>query len=231
LKRLPNSSSGAIVVTCSDGKEYVLKYKANEQSAYGTSVLIAEYLCYLLAVHYGLPIPRASIVHVGRELAESIHEDELRQKLKNSIGNNFGSEMLKRVIEVSGSMLTPVDDGQFCRFPYLVIPIFILSSILYGFDQYIYNRDRMWQNPNILYIPKDRTIRIIDHSMAIWHILDYSENILEHYDGKDHVMYKHVKYPGEWSGMMKRRSAPDIKVYFPPEPGQPVKVDNLSSLR
>jgi hypothetical protein len=59
--------SQAVLLRCSDGHYYVVKFQGTPQHA---RVLANEYLASKLASHVGLPIPEIEIVHVDQWLAE-----------------------------------------------------------------------------------------------------------------------------------------------------------------
>jgi len=83
IHSMPNSSTYALLVICDDGKEYVFKH-AGSQEAGGTNILIAEYLSYLVAQRFNLPIPEYSLIKIGKKFLKTIEDENIYTMLKNS---------------------------------------------------------------------------------------------------------------------------------------------------
>lgn len=178
---LPNSSTNALLIICNDGKEYVLKH-AGAQDSGGTNILIAEYLSYLVAQRFNLPIPEYSLIKIDRKFLKTIEDEDIYTMLKNSPELCIGSVYIHGTLPFSDAFKLKGNDYR------------LLFKTIFGFDQYLYNEDRFPENPNLLFIPQKLELIVIDHSLAIWPILDYKDMLgapVGSYE--EHVLYPYVR--------------------------------------
>lgn len=175
---MANSSTHALLVICDNGKEYVLKH-AGSQEAGGTNILIAEYLSYLVAQRFNLPIPEYSLIKIGRKFLKTIEDENIYTMLKNSPDLCIGSVYIHGTLPFSDAFKIKSHDYK------------LLLKTIFGFDQYLYNDDRFPENPNLLFIPQRMELIVIDHSLAIWPILDYEDTL----DAPARARKKHILYP------------------------------------
>lgn len=181
IRTMPNSATNALLVICDDGKEYVMKHSGTTQSVYGSNILISEYLSYLIAKRFNLPIPEYRFIRMTKSFIETIEYKEIYGKLKNN--NNelcIGSVFIHGALPFIAGLNLKNNDYR------------TLFKTILGLDQYLYNADRFPENPNLLFIPQTNTLMVIDYSFAIWPILDDYEDNLE---GPVRAADKHVLFP------------------------------------
>lgn len=178
---MPNSSTQALLIICADGKEYVLKHAGCEEAG-GTNILIAEYLSYLVAQRFNLPIPEYSFIKITKKFLNTVEDKDFHNMLKNGPELCIGSVYIHGSLPFSEAFKLKGNDYR------------LLFKTIFGFDQYIYNNDRFPENPNLLFIPQRLELVVIDHSLAIWPILNYEEALdapIESCNG--HVLYPYAK--------------------------------------
>lgn len=180
IQTMPNSSTNAILVICNDGKEYVLKHSGNTQSVYGSNILISEYLSYLIAKRFNLPIPEYRFIKATESFIGTIEDEEIHGILKSSQDLCIGSVFIHGALPFKSGLKLKNNSYR------------TLFKTIFGLDQYLYNADRFPENPNLLFIPQTNTLMVIDHSLAIWPILDDYEDNLE---GPVRAADKHVLFP------------------------------------
>ena len=141
---------------CEDGlgnrvDDYVLKLRGGLDR--GEGGLVCELLGSLLATHFSIAAPEPALVMVEADFAElvAIAEPRRADRLRNSIGLNFGSRQL------SGVSGWPVDR--------LVPEAMWQAAVnIFAFDALIQNPDRRFDNQNLL--TRGNDIFIYDHELA-----------------------------------------------------------------
>lgn len=182
MQQMPNSSTYALLVICDDGNEYVLKHPGGTQSEYGTSILIAEYLSYLVAKRFNLPIPDYRFIRLTEKFIRTVDDESIYNMLKDCPELCVGSVFIHGALPFQ--KLFKVKNNAYK----------ILFKTIFGFDQYIYNSDRFPENPNLLFIPQTNELKVIDHSLAIWPILDYGDSLdTPTINYSKHVLYPYIK--------------------------------------
>ncbi len=182
---LPNSSTNALLIICNDGKEYVLKH-AGLKDAGGTNILIAEYLSYLVAQRFNLPIPEHRFIQLNEKFFSTIAEKKLSTMLKTCPELCIGSVFIHGTTSFEDALKIKNNSYK------------MLFKTIFAFDQYLYNADRFIENPNLLFIPQTNDVKVIDHSMAIWPILDFEESLTAPIKNRtEHVLFPYAK--GDWS--------------------------------
>jgi hypothetical protein len=127
--------------------------KLNGEMDFGTRGAAFELVGSLMASRLGIDCPRPFLVWLSPEFIEAIvlREPLKAERLRKSIGWNFGSEMLRdAVIWVEGAP----------------IPSMMLSDALkiFSFDGLTQNVDRCHNNPNLL--ARGDRLTVIDHECA-----------------------------------------------------------------
>lgn len=183
IKEMPRkrSSSNALLVKCDDGKKYVLKHKKNGQSVQPCNILIAELTCYLIAKQFGLNIPDMSLIWINEQILRATEDKKVLDILTGSVGINIGSVFFKDAEPVEGSsdLEKALNEMHF--------------QIIYSFDEYVYNIDRMPDNPNLLISRDKREIWVIDHSAAIWPAKEINADLrtATHFS-KEHILFPYL---------------------------------------
>lgn len=183
IAKMSNSSSDALLMECNDGEKYVVKHKNNSQSVYGTSILIAEYICYLIVKKLSLNIPEMCLVYIDDMILLTSNDHKIHSLIRSCFGLNIGSKYLGNTTRVLSdrSKLRAINE--------------IHLQIIYGFDQYIYNTDRMESNPNLLLSNDNMEIWVIDHSVTIWPIIERSHDICSPIAySSSHVLYPFLNH-------------------------------------
>lgn len=183
---MPNSTTKAVLVFCDDGKDYVLKNGGGSEESGGQRVLVAEYICYLIAKLFYIGIPEHCFIILGDNFLKSIKDKEIAQQLKNSPGLCIGSEYYPWAEPFTRKCANLVTDKR-------------MLSAIFGFDQFVYNYDRTKDNPNLLYDPSKKEALMIDHSSALWPWFDFAEDInavvfsaSEHILCREHMMNRNM---------------------------------------
>jgi hypothetical protein len=115
--------------------------------------LVCELIGSLLATHFGIAAPEPALVMIDGDFAELVARAELHgaDRMRNSIGLNFGSRQLSGVTE------WPVDK----RVPEAM---WQAAVNIFAFDALIQNPDRRYSNQNLL--TRGNDIIIYDHELA-----------------------------------------------------------------
>jgi len=115
--------------------------------------LLCELVGSLLAAHFGIAAPKPALVMIEADFANlvAMAEPQGADRLRNSIGLNFGSRQL------SGATEWPVDKG---------IPEAMWQAAvnIFAFDALIQNPDRRYSNQNLL--TRGNDMFIYDHELA-----------------------------------------------------------------
>ena len=133
-----------------DRFEAVLKLR---ESVHGKNAGLArELVASRLAAALGLPAPRAFLVEVTTEFAESIAEPKERVRFQENLGWHFASHFL---------------GAGWHAVPFRVdLPFNLIdrAASIFAFDALIRNDDRHFEKAN--YLAKGATIMVIDHERA-----------------------------------------------------------------
>lgn len=146
---LPNST---------DVSDYVVKLRGGMER--GIAGLVSELVGSRLASYFGIAVPVPAIVEIDEDFAELVAASNRSksERLKRSIGLNFGSRQLNDV------MTWPVDKA---------IPDAMWEAALsiFAFDALIQNPDRRFSpNPNLF--SQGDQIYVYDHELAFSFIED-----------------------------------------------------------
>ncbi len=136
--------------------EYIVKLKAGMESR--ENGLVAELVASQLASYLDIPSPEAAIINIDTMWAEAVSDAALSQKIKGSIGLNFGSKNIT---------------GGFDTWPIgKAVPSGLMQAAaeIFAFDAMIQNPDRRADKPNVLW--KGDQLYIIDHEMGFSFIYD-----------------------------------------------------------
>lgn len=162
IKRVIGSSdyggTRPVWVLCSDEQEYLLKFIDDGSECRGLS-LINECLGYEIARRSfeKIPTPETVLVKIGEEdilLFEDAYrngaiEEESLNYAARSIGRNLGIKKIPHAIKA---------DTGFTR---------LFGDQLRSLDNYVMNRDRYRENPNILYSASEKEYFAIDFGLAM----------------------------------------------------------------
>ena len=173
IKRLPNSTTHAVLVLCDDGKEYVLKHGVSIEEGGGIKMLVAEYICYLIATRFRLSIPECCFILIGKKFRNSIRDTEIQSIMEKSQDLCIGSEFVYWTETFRKDHKKLVNNK-------------LMLAAIFGFDQYVYNSDRFIENPNLLYDKLKKEILMIDQGTALWSVLDKVEEVDDAVAGSQH---------------------------------------------
>ncbi len=136
--------------------EYIVKLKAGMESQ--ENGLVAELVASQLATYLDIPTPEAAIINLDPMWAEAVSDGALLQKIKESIGLNFGSKNI-----TCGFDTWPIGKA---------VPSGLMQAAaeIFAFDAMIQNPDRRADKPNVLW--NGDQLYIIDHEMAFSFIYD-----------------------------------------------------------
>lgn len=147
LRALRRGSSSPVVIDTSAG-QFVAKLRG---AAQGLPPLVAEIIVAELAEALGLPVPERVIVTFEADLPSDDGNDELRDLLTASVGDNLGLRWLPGATDLRLDQLDAVDPDTAATIAWL--------------DGLVMNPDRTPQNPNILLW--HRQPWLIDHGAAL----------------------------------------------------------------
>jgi hypothetical protein len=137
--------------------DFVVKLRGGLDN--GENGLLFELLASRLAAYFGLTLPDPALVLIDADFAELVAAAEAQRadRIRNSIGLNFGSRLLVDVTE------WPVDKG---------IPDAMRQTALniFAFDALIQNPDRRFENQNLL--TRGDSIFVFDHELAFSFLQD-----------------------------------------------------------
>jgi hypothetical protein len=161
LRKMPSGRTTPCLFLCEsdnheENNEYIVKLKSCFES--GIIGLSSELIASLLASFFDLQTPSPALIKIDPILAEAIHDSDLKLKIRNSIGLNFGSSFLS-----GGYETWPIGKS---------IPVALRPSAaeIFAFDALIQNPDRRSEKPNVLW--KGDLIYIIDHELGFSFIYD-----------------------------------------------------------
>ena len=149
IRRLDGSGSKAQLILFDDGRQYVVKFKGNQQ---GPRVLPNELLAARLAVLLGVPVVEFEIVRVPQAFIDG-EPDMARFPFVG--GLQFGSRYYENAFaNPTKSMMAKLNNPQ-------------LFGLIVVFDHLINNWDRASHGDNVLYIRNDPDhLLLIDHGHA-----------------------------------------------------------------
>lgn len=156
----------------------------------GVTSLLCELLASRLASYFGLFVPDPALVVIDSDFAELVASHEVggpepkrAERIRNSIGLNFGSRLL---IDISP---WPVDKA---------IPeaMWQGATEVFAFDGLVQNPDRRFDNQNL--VTRGNDIFLFDHELAFSFLLDILESATPwRLDGQrylgDHVFYRRLR--------------------------------------
>jgi hypothetical protein len=157
---------------------------------HGNTGLLCELLASRLATYFGLAVPDPVLVIINGDFAElvaslveSSSEPKRAEKVRNSVGLNFGSRQL------SDMSIWPVDKA---------IPdgMWQAATDVFAFDGLVQNPDRRFNNPNLF--TRGDEIFVFDHEIAFSFLLEILVSETPWRLGgqsylSDHVFYRKLK--------------------------------------
>jgi hypothetical protein len=155
LKEFDSGSTRPCVFSCEDLSgnpkgEYVAKFRATVRG--GNNGLCFEFLAAQISALLDIPSPKPAVIQFDTELAESIEDIAVKDRVERSLGLNFGTEY-----KTPGYTTWPKGDP-------IPPPLRQLAAEIVAFEVLIDNADRGAQKPNILY--RNDEIFVIDHETA-----------------------------------------------------------------
>jgi len=162
---------------CGEDVDYLVKTMGG--CDFGTGQLVRELAAAHLADYFGLAHPKHALVEIGHDLANLVasQEPEKAGAIQQSVGTNFGSEMLNNLVT------WPIDrkpsasqHSQACA--------------IFAFDMLIRNPDRKFDNPNLGVVGDQ--IFIFDHELAFSSQYEFPRNPEPWRVANDDSCTKHV---------------------------------------
>jgi hypothetical protein len=155
LKEFDSGSTKPCVFSCEDlsgnpNGEYVAKFRATVRG--GDNGLCFEFLASQIAALLDIPAPKPAVIQFDKELADSIEDLAVKDRVERSLGLNFGTQY-----KTPGYTTWPKGDP-------VPPPLRQLAAEIVAFDVLIDNADRGAQKPNILY--RNDEVFVIDHETA-----------------------------------------------------------------
>ena len=138
-------SGGVFRCIGDDGESYFLK-----GLGVGRPDLAKEWICANLAKAFGLPIADFALVDVCETMYEAFSPDWQR---RIGYGTCFASREVKQTQWLEPATMAAAVSKQ-------------LQNDLLVFDRWIRNEDRTQGNPNLLWVPRQDRLVVIDHNMA-----------------------------------------------------------------
>jgi hypothetical protein len=152
-QELTGGTTRPLVLTCEEAdsqrQDYAVKLKTTRCGVYG---LCCELVCSHLATLLGIEAVEPAIVDVTAEFVETVPIEGVRNRLRESLGSNFGTGFLT---------------GGYSIWPHskpLSAALRIPACEILGFDVFIQNSDRRPEKPNVLW--KENEIVVLDHELA-----------------------------------------------------------------
>lgn len=148
---------------CEDGQTYVVKFLNNRA---GSGILANELIAYRLGKCLGLPITPYRIIQITRDLVEMF---PVLKSLGIPTGLHLGSLYFEQ-----GTTLSEEVNLILCKNLYHAAGMIV-------FDHWINNWDRHNAGSNLLYLPDQRKIQMIDHSDAFfgpdWNTEEFTDDM------------------------------------------------------
>jgi len=163
--------------------DFVVKLRGGMEM--GQNGLLCELVASRLATYFDLLLPDPALVIIDEDFAELVAtaEPERAERIRRSIGLNFGSRLLSDGTE------WPVDKG---------IPDAMKQAAanIFAFDALIQNPDRRFNNQNLL--TRSNDIFLFDHEVGFSFLVDIMPSPTPwRLDGQtyltDHVFYRQLK--------------------------------------
>lgn len=189
--------------------DVVVKLRGGLES--GETGLLCELLASRLASYFGLFVPEAALVVIDADFAGLVAALEANgphpkraERMRNSVGLNFGSRQLSDVSMWLVDRAIPEAMWQ-------------AATEVFAFDGLVQNPDRRFDNPNLF--TRGNDIYLFDHELAFSFLLDILESAAPwRLDGQryldDHVFYRKLKgRPIDINGFAARLAAlpgPDL---------------------
>jgi len=148
VSRQYNTGEQPVLVTCSDGCDYICKYTLSSGSAYK---LVCELICNRLAQIWGLNTPDFAQVSLLQEHQQSLNISIRSNKLC------IGSLFLTDVIDLTKISQLAVDPSEQNLRELITIALF---------DLWVANEDRNWNNFNLMIDINDNRFIPIDFGCA-----------------------------------------------------------------
>jgi len=139
----------AVVDTDADGS-FVVKFRGAGQ---GPRALVAEALVASIALHLGLPVPRAAIVDLDDGFGKAEPDPEIQDILSGSVGANFGLEYLPGALAFDPAVDARLVSAEF-------------AADVVWLDAFVTNVDRTARNTNMLVCGEQ--VWLIDHGAALF---------------------------------------------------------------
>lgn len=127
---------------------------------------LVEWVAASLARELGVVVPRALLVRITLEFAQSVSDASVATGLSNSVGLVFGSEFIQGASMLRGDLL----DGSLRR----------SGETLLAFDVFIHNIDRRIRNPNLFHTRE--SLVAFDHGEAfsfLWPVIGGSDPVTD----------------------------------------------------
>jgi hypothetical protein len=189
--------------------EYVVKLRGGlELRERG---LVYELYASMLGSYFGLSCPRPAIVLIEKDLADGILEDFIgdehkAQIVRNSIGLNFGTQLLTNL------SAWPVDKSIPGSMQTAAIKIF-------AFDALIQNPDRGFNNPNLG--SRNDDLFVFDHETAFSFLFEIFPSSTPWKLERENYLEKHVfanvlsevPFPTDFLNLLRGLSK-DVTAYF-----------------
>jgi hypothetical protein len=139
------------IVETDSGNLVVAKWRGAGQ---GAAALVAEVIAGELARAAGLPVPALSVLALDDALARTERDQEIRDLLVASVGQNLGMDYLSGALAFDPGAAVEVDPR--------------LAARIVVFDAFVMNMDRTARNTNLLWWQDG--LWLIDHGAALyWH--------------------------------------------------------------
>lgn len=174
-------STSPFIATGIDLNPYICKLYTDE---IGNLPIINEYICYLLAKEFNLPLEEAVLVNVTDEVLTNSTELKTRG-MKSNLG--FALKWNKKA---NANVRQPAFER--CT------NINIIPMLLY-FDQLILNQDRALNDGNLLFDSKQNKLVVIDHSHVfnlgeVWDVSSLAQDkdkwLVDNFDEKYYNMLR-----------------------------------------
>lgn len=144
IEKQYNTGELPVLVTCSDMNSYICKYMRSSASAYK---LVSEFVGANMIARWNIRSPKLAFVRIAPEHWTNIFTS-------HTSAVSLGYIMLDGVIDVNNATLHPVEQHQATLTQLLRIALF---------DFWIANEDRTYNNANLLYDIKEKSLVSIDY--------------------------------------------------------------------
>jgi hypothetical protein len=155
-----------------------------------------------------LPVPDYAVVDLPPQLHNAVRDHTHRALLQNNIGPVFGSVLIE------GAQIWSRDIS---RGNAAIIPS--LEGVL-AFDTFVYNRDRRFNKPNLLW--NGRHVSMIDHSLALPVSRDDGLPLLNVENVREHCTFTSLRGRKckfnirHWRDLLSPEALQRIRAFIPP---------------